>query len=104
MIRTAFNEGWQFRPKVNPFAELSGVPFPFQPVTVPHDAMIGQERVEPEGRDVTEGGAVAYFPGGVFEYRKFFFVGEDLRGRRIVFEFEGVYRDAVVYVNGDYAQ
>ena len=28
---------------------------------------------------------------------------EEHRGRRIFVEFEGVYRDAMVYVNGDYA-
>ena len=49
------------------------------------------------------GGANAYFPGGAFEYRKTFSVPEEHRGRRILVEFEGVYRDAMVYVNGDYA-
>ena len=42
MIGTSFNEGWQVRPKVNPFAELSGQTIPFEPVTLPHDAVIGQ--------------------------------------------------------------
>ena len=28
---------------------------------------------------------------------------EEHRGRRILVEFEGVYRDAMVYINGDYA-
>ncbi|MFE3739404.1 glycoside hydrolase family 2 TIM barrel-domain containing protein [Streptomyces sp. NPDC059134] len=103
MIRTSFNDGWQFRRKVNPFAELSGPVAPFEPVTLPHDAMIGQDRVPPEGGATMEGGAGAYFPGGVFEYRKTFSVPEELRGRRILIEFEGVYRDATVHLNGDYA-
>lgn len=103
MIRTSFNDNWQTRPKVNPFAELSGVTVPYRTVTLPHDAMIGQERVAPDGEATMEGGAGAYFPGGVFEYRKNFFVPEEHQGKRILIEFEGVYRDAVVHINGDYA-
>ncbi|MBR7833770.1 DUF4982 domain-containing protein [Actinospica durhamensis] len=100
MIRTSFNDRWRTRPKVNPFAELSGTVVPFEPVTLPHDAMIGQQRIAPDGEPTMEGGAGGYFPGGVFEYRKSFFVPEDLRGKRVLFEFEGIYRDAVVHVNG----
>ncbi|MFE3828530.1 glycoside hydrolase family 2 TIM barrel-domain containing protein [Streptomyces sp. NPDC059092] len=103
MIRVLFNDGWQVRPKVNPFAEMGGHSVPFQPVTVPHDAMIGQERAEPGGDAATVNGAGAYFPGGTFEYRKTFLVPEEHRGKRVVLEFEGVYRDATVYINGDYA-
>ncbi|WP_405988218.1 glycoside hydrolase family 2 TIM barrel-domain containing protein [Streptomyces sp. NBC_00986] len=103
MKRTSFNEGWQARPKVNPFAELSGTKAPFRPVILPHDAMIGQERTAPRGEATMEGGAGAYFPGGTHEYRKTFHVPEEQRGKRILFEFEGVYRDAVVYINGDFA-
>ncbi|MCX5356242.1 DUF4982 domain-containing protein [Streptomyces mirabilis] len=106
MKRTSFNDGWQTRAKVNPFAEMSGPKTPYRPVTLPHDAVIVQERTTPGGEptDVTmEGGAGAYFPGGTYEYRKTFFVPQEHRGKRIFFEFEGVYRDAVVFVNGDYA-
>src|ERR1700722_12004517 len=103
MIRESFNEGWEFRPKVSPFSELSGAAAPYQPVTLPHDALIGQDRVPPDGHAQLDGGAGAYFPGGAFEYRKTFSVPEEHRGRRILLEFEGVYRDAMVYINGDYA-
>ena len=99
MIRVSFNDGWEFRPRVSPFAELGGAVAPYQPVTLPHDAMIGQPRDEA----IRDGGAGAYFPGGAFEYRKTFAVPEEHRGRRLLVEFEGVYRDAMVYVNGDYA-
>ncbi|MFI6697621.1 glycoside hydrolase family 2 TIM barrel-domain containing protein [Streptomyces sp. NPDC050509] len=103
MIGTSFNDGWQTRPKVNPFAELSGPSAPFRPVTLPHDALIGQRRTAPDGQVTMEGGAGAYFPGGVFEYRKVFPVPEEYRGKRIFIEFEGVYRDATVFINGTYA-
>ncbi|MFC5752721.1 glycoside hydrolase family 2 TIM barrel-domain containing protein [Actinomadura rugatobispora] len=103
MIRLSFNDGWRTRPKVNPFAELGGASVPFEEVTLPHDAMIGRRRVAQDGEATMEGGAGAYFPGGVFDYRKTFSVPEEHRGKRVVLEFEGVYRDATVYVNGDYA-
>jgi beta-galactosidase len=103
MIRVSFNDGWEFRPKVSPFAELGGGGAPFRRVTLPHDAMIGQERAAADGQTATEGGAGAYFPGGTFEYRKSFPMPEEHRDKRILLEFEGVYRDAMVYVNGDYA-
>ncbi|WP_436789969.1 glycoside hydrolase family 2 TIM barrel-domain containing protein [Yinghuangia sp. YIM S10712] len=96
MFRQSFNDNWQVRPKVNPFAELSGTVVPFEPVTLPHDAMIAQER------SAGEEGAGAYFPGGTFEYRKTFAVPDEHQGRRILIEFEGVYRDATVYINGDW--
>ncbi|UGQ11367.1 DUF4982 domain-containing protein [Yinghuangia sp. ASG 101] len=103
MIRSCFNDGWQVRPKASPFVELAGPSVPYRQVTLPHDAMIGQERVPPEGEASMDAHARAYFPGGVFEYRKAFFVPDEYRGRRVFLEFEGVYRDATVYVNGDYA-
>ncbi|GAA3384042.1 glycoside hydrolase family 2 TIM barrel-domain containing protein [Cryptosporangium minutisporangium] len=99
MIRTSFNSGWETRPKSNPFAELGGRTAAWRPVTLPHDAMLEQDR---DGSD-PERGATAYFPGGVFEYRKTFSVPEADRGKRVLVEFEGVYRSAMVYVNGAYA-
>lgn len=109
MIRSSFNDGWYARPKVNPFAELSVVTAPFEPVAVPHDAMISRARRAPAGEadpgDVVAENAAAgaYFTGGVVEYKKSFFVPEVYVGKRVLLEFEGVYRDAVVRINGDYA-
>lgn len=99
MSRSGFTSGWQFREKVNRFAEMGGATSPFEDVTLPHDAMIGRVRDPGSAR----GAATAYYPGGVYEYRKSFDLPEVLEGKRVVFEFEGVYRDAVIHVNGDYA-
>ena len=43
---------------------------------------------------------IGFFPGGVWEYQKTFVVPEADRGKRVMVEFEGVYRSAVVRVNG----
>ena len=46
----------------------------WQPVTLPHDAMIGK----PRSADNPSGSQGGYFPGGVANYRKKFFVPEEL--------------------------
>jgi beta-galactosidase len=97
MDRTSFDDGWQVRPKVISFVESFGSGSAWQSVRLPHDAMIAGRR------DPAAGPAGAYFPGGAWEYRKRFDVPEDLRGKRVVLELEGVYRSAAVFVNGDHA-
>ena len=95
MNRTSFNDDWRVRPKVNAFMELvGGGAQPWVAVRLPHDAMIDGTR-DPSGEP-----ANGYFPGGVWEYQKTFVVPETDRGKRILVEFEGVYRGARVYVNG----
>lgn len=98
MTRVSFNKGWTVKPKVSIFAQLGGhggdAP---DPVTLPHDAMIDRPR-SPENP-----GKSAYYPDGVFEYVKSFEVPEEYRGQRVSVEFQGVYRDAMVYVNGVFA-
>ncbi|MET4159529.1 glycoside hydrolase family 2 TIM barrel-domain containing protein [Agromyces sp. PvR057] len=100
MTREIFNTGWSFRPKVTAFMELGGsAASAWAEVTLPHDALIGAER----RADVPRGETSGYFPGGAFEYRKTFHADAELRGSRILLEFDGVYRDAAVFVNGNLA-
>jgi beta-galactosidase len=67
----------------------------WQPVNLPHDAMIAKPRAanDPSG---TNGG---FFPGSVATYRKTFFVPEAWRGQCVQLECEGVYMHAEVTVN-----
>jgi len=95
VIRTSFNDGWRVRPKVNHFLELlGGGGAPWEPVRLPHDAMITG------ARDADGHWGTGFFPGGVWEYEKTFVAGTELRGKRVLLEFEGVYRGASVWVNG----
>ncbi|KQZ86100.1 glycoside hydrolase [Microbacterium sp. Root166] len=89
---TSFDSGWELRPKVSLFAQIAGRP-DGQQVRLPHDAVISLPR-SPENA-----AEQAYFPGGVFEYSKTFFVPEHWEGKRVGIEFDGVYRDAVVFIN-----
>jgi beta-galactosidase len=93
--RTSFNADWQVRPKVSHFLELlGGGAEPWQAVTLPHDAMVHGRR-DPDAH-----WANGFFPGGVWQYEKTFLADEGWRGRRVLLEFEGVYRGASVWVNG----
>lgn len=82
-----FNDDWQFwkqgcKNKQN--------------VTLPHDAMI-HERREPNGAG---GGAHGFFPGGIYVYEKTFTAPAEWADKTVFIEFEGVYRNSVVSING----
>lgn len=95
MKRTSFNDDWRVRPKMSHFQELlGGGAQPWEAVRLPHDAMIGGRR------DPDEHWGNGFFPGGVWQYEKTFVADEELRGKRVLLEFEGVYRGASVWVNG----
>lgn len=68
-------------------------------VTIPHDAMFSEKRSETSAG----GGNISWFFGGDYEYQKTFYVPAEYSSKHIVFEFEGVYRNAEVYINGQKA-
>ncbi|WP_029429853.1 glycoside hydrolase family 2 TIM barrel-domain containing protein [Blastococcus sp. URHD0036] len=97
MPRIDFNRDWACRTKVTAFQELGGgAASDWEPVTLPHDAVISQ----PRRPTLEHGETTGWYPGGAFEYRKTLAVDEADRGDRFFLEFDGVYRDAMVYVNG----
>ena len=88
MKRLDFNRGWTVRPLSRPGDA--------RPVALPHDAMRTERRVpaSPGERNI------AYYEGGDYEYRKSFTLPEALTGKRLTLEFEGVYHNAEVWING----
>jgi len=100
MIRVSFNDNWIFGPKVGFFSEVVAASVQPESVTLPHDAMIGKKKLKPE-----EGGnvAIGFFPEGDYDYKKKFFVPLEYKEKRVAIEFEGVYMNAMVYINGDFA-
>ena len=64
-------------------------------VTLPHDAMITEKRAA----DASDGGH-GYFPGGVYTYEKKFTAPAEWAGKTVLAEFEGVYKNAAVSLNG----
>ena len=98
MSRTPFNSGWRVAAKASLFEQLSSEQNAVQ-VTLPHDAMVSSTR----SADAPAAASAGYFPGGWVEYHKTFAVPREWRTRRVSLTFEGVYRDAKVFVNGDIA-
>jgi beta-galactosidase len=99
MTRTPFNTDWTCRRRTSIFADVQGQADPGLPVRLPHDAIISLERRS----DAPSGAAGAYFPDGAFEYRAELDVPHAWRQKHVALEFEGVYRDAMISVNGAFA-
>ena len=70
-----------------------------QPVTLPHDAMIHEQRTA----DAVGGSAHGFFPGGVYTYEKTFTAPAEWEGKHVLFRFEGVYKNSSVSINGKVA-
>jgi len=98
VIRTPLLHGWTVGPKLGAFEQRDAATA-YVPVTLPHDALRDLPRDPASPQGVTSG----YYPGGVFEYVRELDVPDDWREKTVLLEFEGVYRDAVVFVNGDRA-
>ena len=91
MRRLDFNHGWICRP-LSRGGEAAAV-------TLPHDAMRTEARVRTSLGEAN----IGYFEGGDYEYIKRFSVPAELSGKTLVLEFEGVYRNAEVWINGEKA-
>ena len=68
-----------------------------QAVDLPHDAMILEERIP----ELENGNAAGFFPGGTYIYTKKIYGEADYSEKSVLIEFEGVYMDSVVYLNGE---
>jgi beta-galactosidase len=95
----SFNQDWRFR-----LGDVAGVQdagfddSQWRQLDLPHDWSIEGEFSEqnPAG---TGGGAL---PGGLGWYRKMFTVPATAKGKLIFIEFDGVYRNGEVWINGHY--
>lgn len=65
-------------------------------LNLPHDWSIEG----PYSADHASG--TGFLPGGIGWYRKSFTLPESLRGRKVFIEFDGVYRDSDVWINGEH--
>lgn len=100
MRRQSWNTEWTvLKPGENPMmaAMMSGGAV--SSVTLPHDAMIHEERTQSTRNQHQTG----FYPGGCYTYMKTFQAPEEWKKKTVILEFEGVYQNARVYINGDYA-
>ncbi len=85
MKKIDFNKGWEYF--MGDKADA---------VRLPHDAMLLAERTP----DSPGGQALAHFTGGVYKYQKCFTAPAEWKDQSMILEFEGVYRNASVVLNG----
>ena len=89
MKKISWNDGWKYGKQDS--AER-------QNVIIPHDAMLHETR----SKEAPGGSAVGYFPGGKYVYEKDFDADEQMMSGEVILEFEGVYKNAKVYLNDEY--
>lgn len=68
-----------------------------EPIDLPHDAMIHEKR-DPAA---DSGGATGFLPGGKYIYVKDLIGLPEYEGKKLILEFEGIYMDSSVYLNGE---
>jgi len=95
--RIGFNEGWKFKlDSIQSYADVSVNVASWRTLNLPHDWSIEGtfDKNAPAG---TGGGAL---PGGVGWYRKTFSIPASEKDKSVYIEFDGVYRNSEVFING----
>lgn len=101
MIRKNFNKGWKIV-KGSSSSMLSMLigGGDMSPVDLPHDAMIHEQQTE----NTKNGAQTGFYPGAEYVYLKSLNVPDEWKDKTVILEFEGVYRTAMIYVNGSLAK
>ena len=100
MQKICFNKNWQFAKGSIPFnywGHLRIDEASKKTVDLPHDFMIEEKR-DPKSLTQRDGG---YFPGGVGYYSKTFFAPAEWADKVVFVEFEGIYKNAEIKLNGN---
>lgn len=99
MRKTQFNYGWTIRSGMEgPFDAIFAPSNEARPVTLPHDAMIEEER-DPGS---PSGAQYGFYPAKCYTYLKTFPAPAEWEQETVMVEFEGVMRRAMVYLNGHF--
>ena len=89
MRATQFNDGWRVK--------RLGEDGPGAPVALPHDAMLSEPRTELSAGGINTG----WYEGYDYLYTKTFTPNRAMADQCVVLEFEGVYHNAEVWLNGE---
>lgn len=95
MNKINFNDNWKVWKDSDPFELVFHVPEDAKKVNLPYDAMFHEEQKD----GAANGGYTGNIDGAEYKYYKRFFVPEEYRDGRVLLQFEGVYRNAGVFVN-----
>ena len=93
-----WNHGWKFWPDRDTFALSWDIPGTAKDVTLPHDAMM-EEAVD---ENSPNGGNTGFRNGASYTYVKLFAAPEEWRNQTVKVAFEGVYMNAMVFLNGQF--
>ncbi len=95
--RVSFNQGWKFKlDSSQSYSDANVNDASWRTLNLPHDWSI-EGKFDPSNPAGTGGGAL---PGGIGWYRKTFTIPTSQKGKEVFIEFDGVYRNAEVFING----
>lgn len=89
-VRENFDEGWQFHKEGDDN---------WQDISIPHDWAVEQDPVKSDSENAVNHG---FKLGGKGYYRKTFSIDKADEGKKISLEFDGIFRNSSVWVNGRY--
>lgn len=96
MKKERWTNGWTvYSGMMGAFDALYQAPCQKKAVTLPHDAMIGEERAA----DCESGTQSGFYPSKTYTYEKEFTACAEWEGKTVLVEFEGVMEQAMVYLN-----
>lgn len=93
------NENWKFWKLKDSFALFSTIPRSAETVTLPHDEML----CEASDEKSANGGNTGYRDGDIYVYSRQLYVAKEDKEKTIMLKFEGVFMNALVYINGQFA-
>jgi beta-galactosidase len=95
--RLSMDFNWKFSLTDSPDARTADFnDAAWQTLNLPHDWSIHG----PISQDAPTGGGGGYFPAGIGWYRKTFRAPQDWQGKQISIQFDGVYENSEVFLNG----
>lgn len=90
-----FNEDWKVWKDMDPFELVFCVPDDAKSVDLPYDAMFHEEQKQ----GAVNGGYTGNIDAAEYKYYKRFFVPKEYQNSHVMLRFEGIYRNAGVFVN-----
>jgi beta-galactosidase len=94
--RTSFNDGWKFKlDNAQSYSDANVNDASWRTLDLPHDWSI-EGKFDPNNPAGTGGGAL---PGGIGWYRKTFTIPVSEKGKLVLIDFDGVYRNSEVFIN-----
>lgn len=97
--RVSFNDGWKFKlGSDQSYSDVNANDASWRTLNLPHDWSV-EGKFDKNAPAGTGGGAL---PGGIGWYRKTFTIPASQKDKMVFIEFDGVYRNSEVFINGHF--